>query len=131
MQRSKIFSTVLLADAASCAILGSVFAAGAAPLARLTALPEAFLIVVGLVLLPIAALIGAAAGSPVARSTLAPVIVFGNVVWVAASLAILVFGLVEPNALGVTLILGQAAAVAVLTVLEAALMRPAPAMALR
>jgi hypothetical protein len=45
-------------------------------------------------------------------------VVLGNVLWVGASVVLLVAGLVEPNGLGVAAVLGQAVGVAALTALE-------------
>jgi hypothetical protein len=129
--RARLFSLVLTADAVSCAALGLIFTGLSEPIARMTALPEDLLVSVGLLLLPIAALLVAAAGSPAVRAVLAGVIVAGNVAWVVASVGLLVLGIVSPNALGVALVLGQAAAVALLTAAEAMLMKPATAVALR
>ncbi|MEX0922713.1 MAG: hypothetical protein WD489_00190 [Rhodovibrionaceae bacterium] len=49
--------------------------------------------------------------------------ILGNLLWIAASLALAVSGWVSPTALGLAFLLVQAAAVALLTVLEFAALR--------
>lgn len=109
---------VLMLDAASCLGLGLLLSAFSGPIAGLTALPAPLLLWAGLLLLPVAALIGWAATRPVPPAPLLALIVAGNAGWIAASL--LVLALVPANGLGVALVLGQALAVAVLTLAEAA-----------
>jgi hypothetical protein len=116
----KRLSAVLVADAVSCLAMGAAFAVGAGPIGRLTGLPPGFLTAVAAALLPVAVLIAISARGGAAQRVLAPLVVGGNLLWIVASLAVLVLGIVRPNAIGVALVLGQAAAVAVLTALEAA-----------
>jgi hypothetical protein len=111
--------SVLALDAASCLVMGVGLAALAQPLAGVTGLPAGLLTWAGVLLLPVAALIGVAAALRAVPRGLLLLIVAGNAGWVLASLALLASGLVAPNGLGVALVLAQAAAVAVLTALEA------------
>jgi len=107
----------LIVDAAACALMGAALAIFASPLASLTALAPDLLRWAGLLLLPVAGFIAVTAlRMPGFRPALW-IIVIGNIGWIAASLVVLVLAL--PNPFGVALLLAQAAAVAVLTVLEA------------
>jgi hypothetical protein len=115
---ARFLRTVLLVDAVTCVVTGLVMALGADVAASLTAVPAPLLRVAGISLFPIAAFI-ALVGT---RDSLAPpavfVVIAGNALWVAASVLLLVSGLITPNVLGYIFVGGQAAAVAVLAELE-------------
>jgi hypothetical protein len=109
---------VLLADAATCAASGIVMSLGAGVLGKLMQIPAGILLYAGLSLFPVAAFIALVAtrgGIPVPAVWL---VIVGNVLWVLGSLWLLLGGAIAPNALGTVYILAQAAAVALLTVLE-------------
>ena len=89
---------------------GSNFVAG------LTAIPAPLLYWAGLILFPIAALMVYAGVQATPPRPLVWLIILGNIGWVAASLAL--FAIIAPNALGYAFIAAQAAAVAVLALLE-------------
>jgi hypothetical protein len=94
----------------------------------LTGIPAPLLFWAGLILFPIAALMAYAGLQAAPPRPLVWLIVLGNIGWVAASLG--VFAFIAPNALGYVFILAQAAAVAVLALLEhSALQRSGAAMA--
>lgn len=114
MQDHARLSRLLAFDAVSCLAMGVVLAAASGPLAGLTGLPSGLLLAAGLLLLPVAALMAFAAYRP--SPALVVLIVAGNAGWVAASLGL--FAFVAPNALGTAFVLGQAAFVAGLTLLE-------------
>jgi hypothetical protein len=105
---------VLALDAATCVGMGLLLLAATAPLATLLALPSALLFWAGLLLFPSAALMAAAAARPL--PALVWTVIIGNAAWVLASLGVL--GVLAPNAFGIAFVLGQAAVVLVLMVLE-------------
>ncbi len=109
---------VLFVDAATCAGCGALMALASEHLASATHIPPALLFYAGMSLFPIAGFMAFVA-SRAARSVPAvSFIAVGNVLWVAASLWLLVGGAIAPNGLGVAFIAVQAAAVAALTALE-------------
>jgi hypothetical protein len=118
IQSSRFLRNALALDAAACAATGLLLSLGAAPLAGLFGLPEGFLRGAGLVLLPCAAILAWFAS----RETLPRLAVFAvigvNLLWIADSIAILLAGWFAPTGLGITFVLAQAAAVAVVTELE-------------
>jgi hypothetical protein len=119
---------VLFVDAATCVACGALMAFGAVPVAAATAIPAALLFYAGLSLFPIAAFM-AFAGARVERMpVLAWLAAGGNALWVAASFGLLIGRAVVPNLLGEVFVIGQAAVVAALALLE---MKGARAMALR
>jgi hypothetical protein len=128
MHSSNALQNVLLLDAATCVGAGALMAFGSNFVASLTALPAPLLFWAGLILFPIAALMAYAGLQAAPPRPLVWLIVLGNIGWVAASLG--VFAFIAPNALGYVFILAQAAAVAVLALLEhSALQRSGAAMA--
>jgi hypothetical protein len=109
---------VLVLDAASCIGMGVLVTAGTGYLESLLGLPAPLLRTTGASLLPFAGvLIWLATRSVPPRAGVIAVIVC-NAVWVIDSLALLASGWLAPTALGTAFILAQAAAVAVLAVLE-------------
>lgn len=114
---------LLLIDAVTCAAMGLALGLGAAPVAALTALPQPLLTGAGLALLPIAAFLVLVALRPALHAAGGRLAVAGNAGWVAASVALIASGWVQPNGLGVAFVLAQAAAVALLTLLELAALR--------
>jgi len=128
LQNNPPLSTILLLDATTCVAAGALMAFGSNFVAGLTAIPAPLLTWAGLILFPIAALMAYVALQAAPPRPLVWLIVVGNIGWVAASLAL--FAVIAPNALGVAFILAQAAAVAVLALLEhSALQRSGAAMA--
>lgn len=114
---------VLRFDAALCIVMGLALIALRNVLAGPTALPTGFLMGAGALLLPVGAFILAVAapGNPPRAGVVA--VVLGNVLWIAASIAVLALGLVPSNAFGTTLILLQAAGVAAIAFVEGRLSR--------
>jgi hypothetical protein len=115
-QNSTTLSNILLLDAATCVGAGALMAFGSGFVAGLTGIPVPLLFWAGLILFPVAALMVFAGLQATPSRTLVWLIVLGNIGWVAASLAL--FAVISPNALGVVFIAAQAAAVAVLALLE-------------
>ncbi|TNC63997.1 hypothetical protein [Rubellimicrobium roseum] len=111
---------ILRVDGAACLVMGAGLATLASPLGALTDMPPAFLRATGLLLVPIATIILAIASRSRIPARGVALIVAGNTAWVVASLALPLLGLIQPNALGWMLLLGQAAAVAGLAGLEQA-----------
>lgn len=107
---------VLAVDAATCVAAGALMTFGAGPLAPLTGLPQPLLLWAGAALFPVAVLMAFLSRRETAPAALVGLVVLGNAGWVAGSLAVLVA--TRATALGVAFVLVQAAAVAVLTVLE-------------
>jgi hypothetical protein len=107
---------ILLLDAATCIGAGALMAFGSNFVAGLTGIPAPLLYWAGLILFPVAALMIHTGLQRMPPRPLVWLIVLGNIGWVIASLA--VFAFIAPNALGYTFILAQAAAVAVLALLE-------------
>ena len=109
---------VLAVDAAMSLAAGAVSVLGAGLLAPLLGLPQPLLFWAGLFLLPWSAFLFALSRrAELSRLLLIDVIAI-NGLWVVASLAILVAGLVAPNVLGIAFLLVQATAVAVLAELQ-------------
>jgi hypothetical protein len=110
--------TVLLVDAATCVAMGAVLTAATGLVATLTAIPSALLFYAGLALFPIAAFMVAVAMPATTWRPGVWLVIIGNVLWVVASLWLMVSGWITPNALGYVFITAQALAVALLAALE-------------
>lgn len=109
---------VLIIDALTCLCCGALMTLGAEPLAAWTALPVALLRYAGASLFPIAALMAFSAQRGPGPSALVWLLIAGNALWTLASVALALSGWVAPNALGYAFLLGQAAVVLLLTILE-------------
>ncbi|AHD00050.1 hypothetical protein [Leisingera methylohalidivorans] len=110
--------SILKLDAAACAAMGGLLVLGSGPVAQLTQISAAFLFWAGLLLIPAAGFMAACARADRVPAWAAIAVVAGNALWVLASLAMPLAGLIAPNGLGWALLLVQAAAVALLTGLE-------------
>lgn len=110
--------TLLLFDAATCAVMGAILALGAAPLAALMRIPAPLLLYAGLALLPIAAFMALVGTRPAIPPAGAWLVIAGNAAWVAGSVLLLAAGWIAPNALGTGFVAAQALVVAVLAKLE-------------
>jgi hypothetical protein len=117
---------LLFADAMTCAAMGALLVSGSGLVAGLTDIPAPLLFYAGLSLLPVAAFMALVALQVPVSGPLAWLVIGGNVLWVAASLLLLVSGWIAPNALGLAFVIAQAVAVAALALLElGALRQPA------
>lgn len=131
IQSSRFLRNALALDAVSCAGTGLLLSLAAMPLSGPLGFPVAFLRGAGLVLLPCAALLAwLCARETLLRWTVHAVIGV-NLLWIADSLAILLAGWFQPTGLGIAFVLAQAAAVAVVTELEAIGLKRSPALAVR
>lgn len=109
---------VLVADAVISGATGVLLWLAAAAIEPLTGLPTGLLRPAGLLLLPFAGAVAAvAARDPLPRRAVTAVVA-ANAAWVAASVALLVSGLVEPTGVGHALVVLQAVAVLGLTQLQ-------------
>ncbi|HYG87370.1 MAG TPA: hypothetical protein VD978_14015 [Azospirillum sp.] len=123
---STLLRRVLHADGIVCAAMGALLTLAAAPLAGLLGLPAPLLRVVGISLLPLAAvLIYLATRAAIPRRGVWAVIAY-DVLWVADSILLLVTGWVEPTALGYAFVIGQALVVAGFAELKYVGLRRAP-----
>ena len=114
---------ILVLDAAMSGVAALAFMGGAGLIASLTMLPQALVFWAGIVLAPWAALLGWAASRTEIAGLVLKDIVGINVLWAAASLGLLVGGLVQPNALGIALVVVQAVAVAALALFQSMALR--------
>jgi hypothetical protein len=108
----------LLADAVASGATGLLMIAGAGLLEGLLGLPTALMREAGLVLVPYVAFVAwVGTREVIARGAVKAVIAL-NVLWVAASVLLLVSGWVAPTALGTAFVIAQAAAVALFAELQ-------------
>jgi hypothetical protein len=115
---SKLLRRSLQLDAVASGVLGVLLGAAGPALDELLGIPVAVLVPVGLFLAAYAAslwIIGARHHVPVPAVW---AVIIGNLLWVAASLVIVVAGWWSPSAAGTALVLGQAAAVVLFAVLQ-------------
>ncbi len=110
--------TVLLIDAVTGVATGLLMTAGSGTVASLTQIPPALLMTAGASLFPIAAFMAFVAARQPTWSAGVWLVIFGNIGWVLASLALIATGAIKPNALGIAFVLFQAVAVASLAALE-------------
>ncbi len=109
---------LLRVDAIVSVIAGLVFAAGAGPLAAVTALPEGMLFAAGLVFLAVGVFLALIAAPSRLQRPGVMLVVVVSAAWVIASVGVAFGGFVIPNALGLALILLQAAVVGCFATLE-------------
>lgn len=118
IDRPSFLRRVLLADAATCAAMGTLLLFAAGPLATLLELPRPLRLISGGILLPIAAYIAWVATRKQLSSLMAWLVVPGNTLWAAASAALVLSGWLSPNALGQGFVIVQAVVVALFAELE-------------
>ncbi len=117
---------ILMLDAAMSGAAGLAMIAGAGLLAPLLNLPSALLTGAGAALIPWTIALALLARAPSVSAAALKAVISVNVLWVAASLAVLF--VLNPNVWGVAFVLAQAFAVAAFAALQiAALKRPAAA----
>lgn len=109
--------SLLIIDAATCALTGALLMTASRPLQALIRIPAELLFYAGAILFPIGAFMAIVAAFPKPPLVAVWTVILGNLAWIAASI-ILPFTLISPNALGWAFLLGQAAIVAVLAKLE-------------
>jgi hypothetical protein len=102
----------LILDAAASGATGALMLAGAGVLEGWLGVPTALMRGAGLVLVPYVAFVGYLA----ARQTLTPAavwtVIVANMLWAAASVALLLSGWIAPTALGYAFVIAQAVVVA-------------------
>lgn len=108
----------LAADALASGAMGILLAIAAEPLSVWFGLPAALLREVGILLIPYAGLLVYLARKEPAPHRPAQLIVAGNVLWVAGSVALLLSGLAAPTTLGTAFVIAQALIVAILAELQ-------------
>ncbi|APH71543.1 hypothetical protein [Aquibium oceanicum] len=114
-------------DAAVSAAAGLVMTFGAGLLGPFLELPQPLLFWAGVVIFAWVVLLALVAGREGVSRLILIDIVAGNALWVAASVGILVAGIVTPNTLGVIFVLVQGMAVGLFAALQAAALRSASA----
>lgn len=116
----------LLLDAVVSTAAGLLMLLGAQWLAPILGLPQALLVWAGVAIFPFVALLVFLSRQQSVSRMLVVDVVGLNVLWVVASVALLVAAPIEPTALGVAFVLAQAAAVGLFAVLQWSAMRRAP-----
>jgi hypothetical protein len=120
---NQFLRNVLVLDAAASGALGLLLLAVAGWLEGVLGLPGALMREVGLILMPWVAFVAwVGTRETIVRARVWAIIAL-NALWVVASVGLLVSGLVEPTALGATLVMAQAGAVALLGELQYAGLR--------
>jgi hypothetical protein len=127
---SSFLRRALIADGAISGATGLLMLLGASFLGGLLGLPTVLLRYAGLSLIPFAAFVLYMARSQSLSSGSVWFVIALNAMWVAASVLLLVSGLIDPTPLGYAFIVVQAVAVAVFVELQyVGLRRPAPQVA--
>jgi len=108
----------LLLDAVASGATALMAIAAAPVLSPLLGLPQALLFWAGAALVPFVALLVITARKQTASRLMLIDIIGINALWVAASLGLLVSGLVSPNLLGIAFVVVQAVAVALFAELQ-------------
>jgi uncharacterized membrane protein len=116
---STFLRRVLLVDAAASGSMGVIFLLAPGPLESLLGLPATLLRGVGLFLIPFAAFLVWLAARASERHGVVRLIAAGNMIWVLASILLLVSGRVDPTPFGTVFVVVQAAVVTVFAYLEA------------
>lgn len=111
---TRFLRRALWLDAAASAATGLLMLIGADPLAGLLGLPPALLRMAGWILLPYAGFVALVARRDAPSPGAVWAVIVCNVVWVAASIAILVQAWVAPSALGYAFVIAQALVVGAL-----------------
>lgn len=109
--------TLIAADALTCAAMGAVLVAGSAAISPITHIPQPLLHYAGLCLFPIAAFMALTVIVSTPRWAV-NLVILGNLLWAVASVFLPAGGFIAPNALGWSVLIGQAAIVALLAKLE-------------
>jgi len=110
--------TVLLADAIASGATGLLMIAGAGLLDGLLGLPVALMREAGIVLIPYVAFVAWVGTREAISGSAVQAIIALNVLWVAASIGLMVSGWVAPTMLGTAFVIAQGAVVAVLAELQ-------------
>ena len=118
LRQNTFLRYALLADAAASGATGLLMIAGAGLLEGLLGLPTALMREAGLLLVPFVAFVAyAGTRATIARPAVQATIAL-NVLWVAASVGLLMSGYVAPTALGYGFVIFQAVVVGVFAELQ-------------
>lgn len=110
--RSTFLRQLIAADAAACGLSGALFAFDAAALADLTGLSPQLMQPVGLFLIGYAAVLAALASRPSLPRAVVWTLVAFNLAWAVESVALIALGWAQPTAVGLAVVVAQAAAAA-------------------
>jgi hypothetical protein len=115
-------------DAATCAAMALALIGAAGPLAAITGLPPMLLTGAAAILIPFALFVAVAAAQRAPEKP-ARVVIAANMLWVAASLAVLGTPSLQPTTLGAALVIAQTSAVAALVLFQWLALKREPASA--
>jgi hypothetical protein len=115
---STFLSRALLLDAIATGATALLLLAAGGLLAGMLGLPAPLLRYAGLLLVPFVALVAWAASREQAPRHVVQTVIGANVVWVIASILLLLSGWVQPTALGYAFVIGQAVVVGVFAELQ-------------
>ena len=115
---SSFLSRALLADAIFSGVSAVGLTLGAGMLAPFLSLPEALLRETGLFLIAYAALVGWLGTRQSVPRALVLLVIVGNAAWTLGSIALLFSGAVNPNLLGLIVVVAQAIATGVFAELQ-------------
>lgn len=118
MNRHAFLRYALLADAVASGATGLLMIAGADLLTSLLGLPVALMREAGLLLVPYVALVAFVGTRETISRPAVKLIIALNVLWVVASIGLLISGLVAPTMLGYAFVIAQAVAVGVFAELQ-------------
>lgn len=123
-QSRSSLSRTLQIDAVAVAVAGVLLLIAAGPLGTTFNLDATVLRVIGIALLPWAWWVARVCQRPTERSV--RIVIGGNVLWVIASLVVLVVRAIEPNGAGIAMVLLQAVLVATLALWQILSLRTDP-----
>ena len=115
---SSFLSRALLADAVFSGVAAVALTLGAGVLAPFLNLPEALLRESGLFLIAYTAFVGWLGSRQSVLKALVLLVIVGNAAWTLGSIALLFSGAVNPNLLGIILVVAQAIATGVFAELQ-------------
>ncbi len=116
--QTRLVRFALVADAIATAATGALMAAAAGLLADFTGIPATFSMPVGLGLIAFAAFVGWVSSRVDISRGLTMLVVGINALWVLGSVAVMAMGVWPLSMLGVVFVIVQAAAVAILAILQ-------------
>lgn len=115
---STLLRRALQVDALVSGAMALLLSLAAGTLSRLLALPQPLLLETALFLIGYAALVGWLGTRRALPKALVLIVIGGNALWTLGSVALLLSGMVAPNALGVAFVLMQATAVGIFAELQ-------------
>lgn len=115
---STFLRRALAADAAASGAMGVLLGLGAEPLAGLLGLAPDHTRPAGVLLVAYAGFVGWLASRPGLSRPMIWTVIIGNLVYAAASIGLLPLGVIQPTAVGMAFVIGQAVVVALLADLQ-------------